>query len=48
MGINDRCAVGACGNARKYPEKYVIKPHIAGFDSNPSPGFSAFERDKIP
>ena len=36
MGINDRCAVGACSNARKYPQKYVIKPHIAGFDSNPS------------
>ena len=36
MGINDRCAVGACSNARKYPEKYIIKPHIAGFDCNPS------------
>ena len=33
MGINDRCAVGACSNARKYPQKYVIKPHIAGFDT---------------
>ena len=32
MGINDRCAVGACNNARKYKEKYVIKPHISAFD----------------
>ena len=34
MGINDRCAVGACNNARKYPEKYVIKPHIAAFNTS--------------
>ena len=32
MGINDRCAVGACNNARKYKEKYVIKQHISAFD----------------
>ena len=34
MGINDRCAVGACKNARKYPERYVIKPHIAAFNTS--------------
>ena len=32
MGINDRCAVGLCKNARKYPECYVIKPHIATYN----------------
>jgi len=36
MSITDRCAVGACKNARKYPEKYVIKfkPHIAAFNTS--------------
>ena len=34
MGINDRCAVGACNNARKYKEKYVIKPHISAFNGS--------------
>ena len=33
MGINDRCAVGLCKNARKYPERYVIKPHIATYNT---------------
>ena len=33
MGINDRCAVGLCKNARKYPECYVIKPHIATYNT---------------
>ena len=34
MGVNDRCAVGQCNNARKYPEKFVIKPHILAFDTS--------------
>ena len=34
MGINDRCAVGACNNAWKYKEKYVIKPHISAFNGS--------------
>lgn len=34
MGINDRCAIGACNNARKYPEKYVIKQHISATFNN--------------
>lgn len=34
MGINDRCAVGACSNARKYKDKYVIKPHISAFNGS--------------
>ena len=34
MGVNDRCAVGQCNNARKYPEKFVIKPHIFVFDAS--------------
>ena len=33
MGINDRCAVGLCKNARKYPECYVMKPHIATYNT---------------
>ena len=33
MGVNDRRAVGKCNNARKYPEKFVIKPHIFAFDN---------------
>ena len=36
MGVNDRCAVGQCNNARKYPEKFVIKPHILAFDTKPT------------
>ena len=32
--VNDRCAVGKCNNARKYPEKFVIKPHIFAFDTS--------------
>ena len=34
MGVNDRCEVGQCNNARKYPEKFVIKPHILAFDTS--------------
>ena len=34
MGVNDRCAVGKCNNARKYPEKFVIKPRIFAFDTS--------------
>ena len=34
MGINDRCAVGTCKNARKYKEKYVIKPHISAYNNS--------------
>ena len=34
MGVNDRCAVGKCNNAPKYPEKFVIKPHIFAFDTS--------------
>ena len=34
MGVNDRCAVGKCNIARKYPEKFVIKPHIFAFDTS--------------
>ena len=34
MGINDHCAVGKCKNARKYHEKFVIKPHIFAFDTS--------------
>ena len=34
MGVNDRCAVGKCNNAPKYPEKFVIKPHILAFDTS--------------
>ena len=34
MGGNDRCAVGKCNNARKYPEKFVIKPHIFAVDTS--------------
>ena len=28
------CAVGACNKARKYKEKYVIKPHISAFNGS--------------
>ena len=34
MGINDRCAVGTCKNARKYKDKYVIKPHISAYNNS--------------
>ena len=34
MGINDRCAAGACNNAQKYKEEYVIKPHISAFNGS--------------
>ena len=34
MGVNDRCAVGECNNARKYPEKFVIKLHTSAFDTS--------------
>ena len=34
MDVNDRCAVGKCNNARKFPEKFVIKPHIFAFDTS--------------
>ena len=34
MGFNDRCAVGECNNAPKYPEKFAIKPHIFAFDTS--------------
>ena len=34
MGINDRCAIGKCNNARKYPDKFIIKPHISAFDTS--------------
>ena len=34
MDVNDRCAVGNCNNARKYPEKSVSKPHISALDTS--------------
>ena len=34
MGLNDRCADAACKYALKYPEKYVIQPHIAAFTTS--------------
>ena len=29
MGVTDRCAVGACNNAREYKNKYVILSDIS-------------------
>ena len=34
MGVNDRCAVGKCNNAQKYPEKFLIKARISAFDTS--------------
>lgn len=34
MGKNDRCAIGACNNARMYEDKQVVKPHISAFDTS--------------
>ena len=34
MGKSDHCAVWGCDNDRRYPEKYVVKDHIAEFDGN--------------
>ena len=47
MGINCKCAVGACNNARKYPEKYVIKPHIAAFNTSLSLHFWKISDPKL-
>ena len=47
MAINDRCAVGTCNNARKYPEKYVIKRHISAFNTSLSLHFWKFSDGKI-
>ena len=34
MGKYDRCAIGKCNNARLYPDRHVIKPHISSFDGS--------------
>ena len=33
-GKSDHCAVWGCGNDRRYPEKYVVKDHIAKFNGS--------------
>ena len=39
MGKSDHCAVWGCDNDRRYPEKYVVKEHIAKFDGSLSMRF---------
>ena len=34
MGVNDRCAVGKKNKAQKYPQKFLIKPHISACDTS--------------
>ena len=39
MGRSDHCTVWGCDNDQRYPEKYVIKEHIAKFDGSLSMRF---------
>ena len=39
MTKSDHCAVWGCGNDCRYPEKYVVKDHIAEFDGSLSMRF---------
>ena len=39
IGKSDHCAIWGCDNDRRYPEKYVVKDHIAEFDSSLSMRF---------
>ena len=47
MGINDRCAVYACNNARKYKDKYIVKPHISAFDGSSELRFWSCTNQKL-